>query len=317
MDYMKKFLNLTFVFVLFVWISLASSIWDVDVSFCNLDWWQNNSLSFAIESGLPYEFCLEFVNNSQESVLLDLDFVDVEETNDAFRNKACSAQWEFFGKMVKMESKELSLLWWEKLQKTGLITILAWYSGKLEWCLVYSLAKGKDSLAWDSLFDVIVRKAKFIDAYAVGDFDRKWPEYLWTNYVYNSENKRLLVAMDFQNDWDIPELLQYTWYLKNPLWYTKTISSSAILKANDKNFISIYFDNIPFYKGLYNFEFEWISILDPDLDLSYIPDDLKEYLKFSHKKTIFVMPWNIVLYLFGSFLLLRLIRMILKLTWKK
>ncbi len=320
MGRMKK-IGILILLSLFFWFFVfADSIWDISVSFCNNTTWANGKvMNFVAQSGVPYEFCLEIVNTSKEKVSLSLWFVDGELTNDELRNKACSNQWKLFGPYVDFLQKTLVLSSWLVIQKTWTISFPLGYSGEVNWCLVYHILDQKKMRQQDwSSFDVIVRKANFMDGYVVGEFKRdiEFDDFSVTYYI-DKQDKSLVVLLPFDNWWVLPEFLQYTWKLSNVLGYERMVTSSQIIEYWTSSLVEFRFADIPFYKGVYRFSFWWNSALDTRLDLSYVPEEYKQKIDFSYDKKIIIVPWTLLFWILWFFVALFALRWILKIVLRR
>lgn len=322
MKYMKKIFSLILLFGLFVWFSIAgTSIWDVSMSFCNtIDWNSGNKIiNFVAQAGQPYEICIELRNSSLEKIPISFSFVDWEITNDSLRNKACSNQWNVFAQYVDFESDFVELEPWEVFQKTGSLVFPLWYSGEINGCFVYMIPDNKKKLEqWWSFFDVVVRRANFIDWYVVGDFKRniEFNDFL-VDYYIDKKDGSLVVNLKFNNWWVLPEYLQYTWRLSNMLGYERFFTSSKVIDYWTSSLVEFRFADIPFYKGVYNFFFQWSSVLDTRLDLSYVPEKYKQKIDFSYDKNIVIVPWILILWVLWFFVALFALRWILKVVLRR
>lgn len=320
MGRMKKISILILLFLLWLSVSFADSLWDISVSFCNnTTGADGKSMNFVAQAGTPYEFCLEFTNTSKEKVSLSLWFVDGELTNDTLHNKACSHQWKKFGPYVNFLEKTLILSSWSVLQKTWVLSFPLGYSGQIHGCLVYHVLDQKKTLQqnWSS-FDIIVRKANFIDGYVVGEFTRniEFNDSLVT-YYKDKQDTSLVILLPFDNSWVLPEFLQFTWRLSNVLWYERVVTSSKIIAYWTSSLIEFRFADIPFYGGVYNFFFQGNSVLDTQLDLSYVPETYKQRIDFSYDKNIVLIPWMLIFWVVWFFVALFVLRWILKIVLKR
>jgi len=294
---MRNKLILILLFGLFIWLGNAESIWDVSVSFCNnTTWADGKSMNFVAQAWVPYEFCLEIANTSKEKFSLSLWFVDGEITNDELRNKACSNQWSLFAPYVDFSEKSLLLSSWSVIQRTWMLSFPLGYSGEVHGCLVYHILDQKKMIEQNgSSFDIIVRKANFMDGYVVGEFKRsiEFNRSLVSHYI-DKEDSSLIILLPFVNSWVLPEFLQFTWILSNILWYERLITSSKIIDYWTSSVVEFRFADIPFYKGVYKFSFWWNSVLDTKLDLSYVPEEYKQKIDFSYDTKIILVPWMLI-----------------------
>jgi len=314
---MKKIINLILFLFLFIWLSSAYSIWDVSVSFCNSKiWTESRALNFVAKAWEPYEFCVEFSNNSKEKVPLSLGFVDWQLTNSESKNKACSHQGRLFGPYVDFMEEVFDIPSFSKIQKTGFLNFPIWYSGEVNWCLVYTISNDKKNIEqWWSFFDVIVRKANFMDWYVVWEFNRNLIFMSWNiSYYIDKQNNDLVISLPFVSSWIIPEFIQFTWIIKNSLGYERTVSKAQLISWYYN--LLINFDDVPFYKWWYDFSFEAISVLDTRLDLSYLSDLNKKPFQFSLEKKIILVPWKLIAILIWFVLVLILFKKIINIFRK-
>lgn len=298
--------------------SFADSLWETFLSFCTT-WEKKDSLNFVVESGVPYDFCLSFSTTSQEPVWVSLGFVDGEYTNDAVRNKACSHQWTSFSPYVHFEDNFVVVSSWSLIQKTGHLLFPTWYSWEIHGCVVYTIPEEKKTSHQNwSLFDVIVRKANFMDGYVVGEFKRsiEFDDFSVAYYI-DKQDKSLVVLLPFNNSGVLPEFLQFNWTLSNVLGYERSVTSSKIIDYWTSSLIEFRFADIPFYKGVYNFFFQWNSVLDTRLDLSYVPEKYKQKIDFSYDKKIVIVPWTLIFWILWFFVALFVLRWIMKVVLRR
>ncbi|MDD3262876.1 MAG: hypothetical protein PHR61_03435 [Candidatus Absconditabacteria bacterium] len=317
---MKKIVVLIFLFLFLGFSVFAESIGDVSVSFCNNTTGADGKyMNFVAKAGVPYEFCLEIANTSKEKVSLSLGFVDGEITNDEIGNKACSHQGSLFGPYVDFLEKTMLLSSGSVVQKTGTLSFPLGYSGQVNGCLVYNILDQKKMIQQDgSSFDVIVRKANFMDGYVVGEFKRniEFDKSLVSHYI-DKKDDALVVLLPFDNSGVLPEFLQYTGRLSNILGYERFVTSSKIIEYGTSSLIEFRFADIPFYKGVYNLFFQGSSVLDTRLDLSYVPEKYKQKIDFSYDKNIILVPWVLIFGVLGFFVALFVLRWLLKIVLRR
>lgn len=247
------------------------------------------------------------------------DFVDWEITKDSLQNKACSNQWKIFSQYVDFHLNFIELEPWSKIQKTGQLLFPLWYSGEINWCFVYMVPDSKKIIEQSgSFFDILVRKANFIDGYVVWEFKRALLLDTGSiDFYTDSLDSSLVVLLPFKNKWFVPEFLQFTWLLLNSLGYERFVTSSKIIQYWTSSVVEFRFADIPFYKGLYRFSFQWLSVLDTKLDLSYIAEENKIPLNFFYKKNIILVPWILLFWIIWFFIVLFVLRLILRKLLKR
>ncbi len=298
----------------FCWISYWASLQDLGISFCNNQSWVNHhAVDFIAQSGKPYEFCLKIENSSNEIIPISIEFVDAVVSNDSFNSKICSTNSVSFAPYVYLSGTSFTIPWNTAYQKTGLLQFPPEYSGAIHGCLVYNIPKTPDKTQKASWFDIIVRKWIFIDGLILGNYSRN----LFFNskkidYHGDSFDNWVTIVLPFDNKSPISEYIQFTWSLSNSLWYERLFSSWVIIKWDTWSLLSFHFENLPFYKWVYRFHFEWISSLSPHLDTSLVPDSMKKSISFGYEKNIYIIPWKMMFVVLILIFILLFIKLLLK-----
>lgn len=313
---MKKFYSLILFLLLWISYSWAASIGDISFSFCN-SWSSSNLTDFVVEAGKKYPICLSFSNLSEENIPLSFSFVDGSITNDASQKKACSYNAVKYWKYFNFTGTSFLLEPWNSIIKTWFFDFPLGYSGEINWCLVYFVSS-KSWKSSGSMFDVVVRKANFIDWRVVWEFNRNIVLSTWDfDYYIDSLHNSLVVRISIQNKWSASETIFLTWVLKNTLWYERNVIVSQDVSYLTSSIVDLKFSNIPFYKGKYVFELSGSSYISSNIDQSYIPEKFKNSLSFSFSKSIFVIPWKIIFSFLWIIFVLFLFRKIMKFVLKR
>jgi len=303
-----------------IWFVLISSavlaeadISDVNVDFCNTD--ISDSLDFAIKAWGDNNVCLQFSNLSNKKVPVSFGFVDWLLTNDSLQKKACSNQWDKIAKYIDFDKYKIDLSPWEVVQLTGNLKFPLGFSWEIHACLAYTipidLSKTKKTTA---TFDVIVRKASFMDWYVVGDFvrDLQFLESEKSHYVDLFDNS-LVFVLPFVNLGSLSEELMITGVLINNLWYERTSLIKITIPYGSSKDVKMSFSDIPFYNGKYSLKLDMISSLSSSLDLSYIPQKEIKPIKSSYNIIVFLFPWKILFSVLWILLILFILRKIISL----
>lgn len=144
----------------------SKNIQDVEVNFC--DEYGSKSISYDVFLWKKQDICLNIFNGSEQDVVVNLWFVDGMLTNDQWKNRACwnNDDVDSFWQYITWYQPSISLKKDEtKTQHVNLRLpddlTLAWSA--IEWCLVYSLSSNTVDGSGSVGFDIVVRKAKFIN----------------------------------------------------------------------------------------------------------------------------------------------------------
>lgn len=303
---------------IFVWTSFAqnSTIGDVSVNFCNGD---NNtkSLSMVLDSGKEWEICMEFSNFSENDADISYGFVDGVVTADQYKSKACKNEWdgEVFGQYVSQEINNINIPAKTKILQKAYVKFPAWLTGMVNWCLTYFVSNVKETTTIDSaMFDVLVRKASFIDVLVGGELSRNLKlssENKSINSYYDTEKDVLVLEVRFDNAGTVNEWVVMNGIVSNIFGYSAVFSGEVIKVLSDgSQVLRMELNNIPWYKWPFNVELNIVSNPQFDFDPVSIPDDMKESIYIDAKTNVFVMPWLIIYIVWGVIILIILIKIL-------
>ncbi len=180
---MKKILSLLlFSGFLYVWnIALGSGTWssfistqidgkvfnqansevqNIEVRFCEND---SKTKKYTIVAGKSQDICLEITNSMDKDILVSMEFVDGTLTNDQWKNRAClgNDQKENFGQYVTWIETSFIVPANVSIIKNAQLLFPKTEKKNVLGCLVY-YTKGV-SLWWVVDFNILIRRAKFID----------------------------------------------------------------------------------------------------------------------------------------------------------
>lgn len=138
----------------------SAEVQNIEVRFCQSD---AKTKKFAITAGLPEEICLEIVNSADKDILISMDFVDGTLTNDQWKNRACldNNAKELFGQYMTGVESSFVIPAKGTVVKHPILTYPKGTKGTILGCLVYYTQWV--SLWWAMDFNILVRRAKFID----------------------------------------------------------------------------------------------------------------------------------------------------------
>ena len=316
---MKK--NLFFLFASFmvVWFGAvnASSIWEVSVDFCNSD---NNtkSLSMVLDSGKEWEICMEFSNYSELDVSISYGFVDGTVTADSYKSKACQNEWDKqnFGQYVKQDVNEINIPSMTKVRQKSYVKFPSWFTGMVNGCLTYFISDKSEKVKVDSaMFDVLVRKAAFIDVLVGGELSRslKLAEGNNVTASYDKSKNSIILDVIFENKGNVNESVVVNWIVSSIFGYSVNFSGENIKVLSDENgVLKIETKNIPWYKWPFNISLDIVSNPDFNFNPDSLPDEIKTPITIKASSTVFIMPWIFVYILWWLILILILIKFLKK-----
>lgn len=295
-----------------------SNIWDVSVKFCN---GENNTkaLSMVLDSGKEWEICMEFSNFSENDVDISYGFVDGVVTADQYKSKACKNEWDdtMFWQYVRQDVSKINIPSMSKVIQKSYVKFPAGMTGMVNGCLTYFVSNAKDTTTIDSaMFDVLVRKASFIDVLVGGKLSRNLKlsnEEKSINSYYDKEKNALILEVRFDNAGTVNEWVIMGWKISNIFGYSATFSGEVVKVLSDgSQVLKMKINNLPWYKWPFNVELNIGSNPEFDFDPASIPATMKKPIYIDAKTNVFVMPWMIIYILWGLIVLFVLIKIISK-----
>lgn len=317
---MKKLLLFILpLFLLFAWVfAQETTIWDISVEFCNGDN-ITKSLAMVLDSGKEWEICMEFSNYSENDINIKYWFVDGVITADKYKSKACKNESDKtnFGQYVTQDVDSINIPSKTKVKQKAYIKFPAGLTGMVNGCLTYFVSDASDTTNIDSaMFDVLVRKASFIDVLVGWELSRSLKlsnENGAIKSFYDKEKDVLVLEVVLENEGTVNEWVIMDVKVSNIFGYY-SVASGEVIKAlsDDKSVLRMEIKDIPWYKGLFNIDMNISSTPDFDFDPDSIPEEMKEEIMIQAETSIFVFPWMIVYGLIGLIILIILIKFLAK-----
>jgi len=321
---MNKKLLIFMWFILNIFVILGfsfaqnTSIWDVSVKFCNNNS-NTKSLWMVLDAGKEWEICMEFSNFSDDDVDISYGFVDGVVTSDKYKSKACKNEWDnkIFGQYVKQEINKITIPSMSKVRQKAYIKFPAGLTGMINGCLTYFVSNVKDTTTIDSaMFDVLVRKASFIDVLVWWKLSRNLKlsnDWKSINSYYDSKNDKLVLELKFDNAGTVNEGVVMNWTVSNIFGYNAIFSGNVVKVVSDSSqVLRVEIDDIPWYKWPFNINLNIESNPEFDFDSASIPDDMKESILISAKTSAFIIPWILIYILWWLLILIILIKILVK-----
>lgn len=261
------------------------------------------------EEWINTEICMDFYNTSADDITIKYGFVDWSVTADEFKNKACKNEGEidnFWQYLTQNNTEILVPAWWSVRQK-AYAKFPVWLSWLIHGCLTYYV-KNDDAWQSNNTFNVLVRKAAFIDVLVWWNLERSLKiSQDSVSYNHNTNKGTYDVSIKVENKWNIDEMLSFVGKVSNKLWYSATISGdSQKILSDDSGIIQFELKDLPRYKMSFDIDLHIVSdpvfAFNPDM----VPDDMKWSNEMNLHLSIFVFPW-VLIYSVLWFLLLCLI----------
>ncbi len=148
----------------------TTDIKEIKARYCN-DPTNPNARSLFIDTktDVSSEICIDFVNTSNKTAHIGINFVDATVTNDESQNKACLPEWskENFWKYVSNYPENVTIKPNDRTRITASINFSWWYAWASYGCLTFhSLDEvQKSEGVSDNMFTIMSRVGSFIDAF--------------------------------------------------------------------------------------------------------------------------------------------------------
>lgn len=295
-----------------------SSIWDVSVKFCN-GGNDTKALSMVLDSGKEWEICMEFSNYSENDVDISYGFVDGVVTADQYKSKACKNEWDdtMFWQYVRQDISKINIPSMSKVIQKSYVKFPAGMTGMVNGCLTYFVSNAKDTTTIDSaMFDVLVRKASFIDVLVWWKLSRNLKLSTGNNAIktfYDKKKDALILEVALENKGTVNEWVIINWKVSNIFGYSATFSGKVVKVLSDgSQVLKMEINNIPWYKWPFNVEVNIGSNPEFDFNPASIPDNMKDPIYINARTSVFVIPWMIIYILWGFIVLIVLIKSISK-----
>lgn len=139
----------------------SAEVQSIEVNFCGE---VGKTKKYTVIAGEEKDICLEITNNADKDILVSMDFVDGTVTNDQWKNRACmdNNKKEKFGQYISgIENTFVVPAKGNIIKHPQVLYPKNTKGWEVLGCLVY-YTKGV-SLWWAMDFNILVRRAKFID----------------------------------------------------------------------------------------------------------------------------------------------------------
>lgn len=282
-----------------------SIIGNVSVRFCN-EGDAKKELNLIADTNKDYNICMEFYNTNSKPIKIKYGFVDGTLTNDELQKKACTTDiTKDFGQYVTQDNEMVTIPANGSIKENASVNFPAWMNGMVNGCLIYTPVdekteqenKGNNNAA---TFDIIVRKASFINALVWGQVIRNIETKEW----FRTESNNILsIFIPVYNEGNIEENVTFEGELSNIFGYKHEIKETKKISSNSSYVLSSEINDLPRYKCFFTLKgtvsSEWAvefntDLASQDLTTKEIPVEM----------TIFIIPRLLILIIVGMIILI-------------
>lgn len=218
---------------IYVWsVSFGQTprLWDIEMRFCNNDQ-TANEVDFTTNVGKNLPICIELKNKAKKSATIGIEFVDAVITDDEFKDRACNAPDRAkpqFGNYVQTYDHNIILQWGETVKKEYIVKYPGWFEWLSHGCLLYNVIN--DQPEENSMINVIVRSAKFIDVF-VGK-GKVSQVISMTTPTIKKVGDEYILTLWINNKGNVDEKISITSTLSNIIGPKKEFKFDSIVPAN-------------------------------------------------------------------------------------
>ncbi len=263
----------------------------VDIEFCDLgadDVESNtNGITYTLEKWAARSLCYNLTNSSKSPIAVKTHFVDGAITIDSTRKRSCKSN-EFvdkFGQYVSKYDKLVTIPPRSSVKQQATLRLPDDYVGHLLWCLAVEVfvPNAQQKPTW--LFDIVLRKAKFIDAIVDGQLEAGFSVGVPSGFDQTTnllsappfflrpvDSGKLLLSLWLNNTGQVDQQTTTTIRLHWILWREIMQQTKEMrVEAWGKQDVQFEIPSFPWYKWLmsisasvdhtpsYNFESEFVT----------------------------------------------------------
>lgn len=243
--------------------------------------------------------CVEFTNTFSADIFINVSFVNAEITKDTLNNRACSSSSEgktHFWDFVSNKEWVLKIPAHATIKKEFNVLFPVGFDGFSFWCLTYQLNNYLETIsASDGMFNVIVRKAKFMSFY-VGEVPVDTNIIVSTTSSLLDASWNLLIETTLENKWNVSQTVSISGQVSNIFWYSASIVfADIVLQAWEKKSFSTKNlqmpIDLPSYKWLFTVSLQIDHIPYFSFDVRH--PDMKVTKAWVIEKTYSLFFWSV------------------------
>jgi len=175
------------------------------------------------------------------------------------------------------------------------------------------------------MFNIIVRKANFIDVFLDDNVDIKnlielkniQSKSLSSNKkirTYNDSEGNLYLEFTVLNNSIIDENIAVTWNISDYFWFNKDFNlEQKTIYSDSESHFTINLWKLPNYKWIFNINFNLIYKPDFKFSTDWINKDILQWWTLNEEFNLFLMPWKLIIWII---IVLIFIKVLFR-SWKK
>ena len=317
---MKKTLWLMSLFLFsLLWICNAadSTIGNLSVKFCN-DETPQKELKIIAETEKNYDICMKFSNNLDKPITIKYGFVDGVLTDDVFQHKACTTDtMTNFGQFVTQTNTKVTIPANGSIEQNAMVNFPTWMAWSVNGCLVYTIVDEddedkKEESTSGTAFDIVVRKAAFINAFVGWEISRDFELNGKIRRSYNYWDNLLTIIIPLINNGNIEEISTFEGDLTNIFHYQHGVAEEKNLLSKTSYDLTLHIEDIPWYQMFYTLTWHITHEGKFSFDSSMMTEDTNEVKTIPVQVTIFIFPRLLLIIIIGAILLIWGIRYLSK-----
>ncbi len=301
---------------LIIVFSLASNIsfaqeanlGDLSVRFCNDKSQPSGTSSLATTATwwVPEDICIYLSNGGTSAVNMKINFVDWTITNDSDQKKACQPEStkERFGKYISIPETEYRIEAGQSVEAHATATFPTTYAGMSYGCITYQATN--DAEAGNGMFNVLTRKANFIDILVAGEIKLGFTIKEQTRGDNLGNSSQLIVLKDPTDGTYKGQISVSNWgnvaqevtmdgsinarFKSTPL----TQQTKKLLPGDTIDFIFPIQQDIPWYDGKVETKITLTNKPVFEFESPQITDEMRKSYTHELSSSIFIAPWKLL-----------------------
>lgn len=294
-----------------------ANLGDLSVRFCNDDSlaWGSNALSLQAKGGVEEDICLYLSNGWATPITMKINFVDGTVTNDTEQKKACQPEssTERFGKFISIAQTDYLIQPEQTLEVHATANFPTSYAWMAYGCVTYQ-AVGE----WgggDSMFNVLTRKANFIDILVEGKIE------MWVSIVDHarsdnlSNSPQLLIYKDstdgsykaqlqVNNVWNVAQQVDVKWEVTARFQSTPILAQTKkVLPWDSIDFLFTLDPALPRYEWVIKMDLEVTHTPVFEFESDQITDEMRKPLTQTISARMLLAPWKLLAWVIALLLI--------------
>ena len=291
-------------------VAQDSEIGNISVKFCNNEI-QEKTLNLIADTETDYDICMDFSNSTNHPITIKYGFVDGVLTNDSLQNRACTNDtMTNFGQYVTQTERYVQIPARGTVKQTASVNFPAGMAGTVNGCLVYSIFT-ENSLSNNieqsdesaTTFDIVVRKASFINALVGGEIERNIVQDQIRVYFDGFINGNEHIEIPFTNKGNIDEKVSFSGTFSNIFGYSHDLTGFKLVNNGASQTIEMIVDDLPWYKCFFKIKGTLTSENNVTFNTDLLPDNAKQTNEMPVEISVFIFPRLLLIIVIAAILL--------------